>query len=596
METILGSGASAWIALAIVALVFAGFAREIFPPHALALMGVATLVASGALSTEDMLSVLSNGAPATIAAIFILGGALTRSGALDAVSRVIRRRAQEEPRAMVLGLLLGAMALSAFVNNTPAIMVLIPVTISLAASLDMAPSRLLIPLSYATILGGMCTLFGTSTNLLVNGVVRDQGLEGFGVFDVTPIGLAAAAGGLIYLALIGKHLLPDHAPPAGVGAGRRASAARFMIEALVGAESPLVGEKLQESRLWAENTIRVIDVLRGDQSLRRSLADVVLREGDRLVLRADAADLSALHDEGLLNLPGGALETVQSRRSTLMEALVAPGSILIGRQLLHLRLRRRYGVYPIAGHRRGQNLAARFETTPLETADTLLLEGAPEDLRRVAEDFGLIMLSEPPDRSFRPEKAPIAIAAVVGMVALSALNVLPIAGAAVIAAAVVLATRCVDTDEAMSSIDGALLLLIYAMLAMGKALETSGAVGLIVSGLEPIFEMAPVWVTLFALYLLTSVLTELVTNNAVAVMMTPIALNLAAALGLDPHAAALVVMVAASASFATPIGYQTNTLVYAAGGYRFTDFLKIGAPLNLLIGVIAVTMVHTFYL
>jgi di/tricarboxylate transporter len=584
-----------WVALATVAIVFVGFAREWFSPQTTALIGVATLVALGPLTTDDMLSVLSNSAPATIAAIFILGGALTRTGALDALSRIVRRGAVGRPKVVVVGLLVGAMALSAFINNTPVIMVLIPVTIGLADSLGAAPSRLLIPLSYATILGGMCTLFGTSTNLLVDGVVRSHGLDGFGVFEITPIGLAAAAVGMIYLAVVGPRFLPSIETPNAL-VSRRAGSARFMIETLIGHDSPLIGQKLVDSRLYAQNTIRVIDVLRGDDSLRRNIREVKLQEGDRLVLRADAADLTALRQDGLVGLSRQDLETVQSRSSAMMEALVAPGSPIIGRRLLQLRLRRRYGVYVIAGHRRGQNLAAYFETTPLETADTILLEGAPEDLRRVAEDYGFIQLSEPPERNFRPEKAPIAIATLIGMVVLASFGVLPIAGAAVIAAAVVLAARCIDGDEALSAIDGGLLLLIYAMLAMGKALQTSGAADLIVFAVEPILALAPLWITLFCIYMLTSTLTELVTNNAVAIIMTPIVMNLAVALGQDPRLFAILVMIAASASFATPIGYQTNTLVYAAGGYRFLDFFRIGAPLNLIVGTVTVIILYLFYL
>lgn len=584
---------AAWVAIIVLIGVFVGFVLERYPPQTTALIGVAILLASGALPAEAMLGAMSNSAPATIAMLFILSGALARSGALAAASRALRRRAGSSPRLSIAALIVGAMALSAFVNNTPVTMVLIPVAISLAGATGIASSRLLIPLSYATILGGVCTILGTSTNLIVAGVARAHDIEPFGVFDITPIGLAVALGGLIYMTIFAPLLLPSH--PSIAEAARRRGGSRFVIEAAVTPGSPLAGVKLGESALFADNSIRVFDVLRGDRSLRRALRDVVLEAGDRIVMRSDAADLSAVREDGLIALRDESLATVKSRSSALMEALVGPGSGFVGRTLLSMRVRRRYGVYPIAAHRRGANLEARFETTALEVGDTVLFEGAPEDLRRLTDDFRMIALSEPPERNFRPEKAPIVLGCFAGVVLLAALGALPIVALAAIAAAIVLATRCVDFDEAVESIDGGLLMLIYAMLAIGAAIESTGAAAMLAGFVKPLLMGLPSLALLFAVFLMTSIMTELATNNAVAIVATPVAIEIAGALGEDPRPFLLLVMIAASASFATPIGYQTNTLVYGAGGYKFTDFLRFGAPLNLIVGAIASVTVHALY-
>jgi di/tricarboxylate transporter len=260
---------------------------------------------------------------------------------------------------------------------------------------------------------------------------------------------------------------------------------------------------------------------------------------------------------------------------------------MVGRTLGQLRLRRRYGVYPLAVHRRNQNIGRQLDDLVVRVGDTLLLEGTPEDIQRLALDMGLVDVAKPSSRAFRRNRAPIATLSLLGIVALAAMGVAPILLLSFVAVAVVLVTRCVDAEEAFSYVDGRLLALIFSMLAVGAALEASGAVQLIVTAVAPILKALPVFLIIWAIYLLTSLLTELVSNNAVAVVVTPIAIGLAAELGFDPRPFVIAVMVAASASFATPIGYQTNMLVYGPGGYRFSDFLRVGIPLNLSIGVLA---------
>jgi di/tricarboxylate transporter len=301
------------------------------------------------------------------------------------------------------------------------------------------------------------------------------------------------------------------------------------------------------------------------------------------------ADLLSMKEEGNLTLPEAErMQSIGTRTSSMVEVLVGPTAGILGKTLRHLRLRRRYGVYPLALHRRGANLAERFETAPLEVGDTLLVEGAPEDLRRLVEDYDLVNVAEPSERGFRRTKAPIAIAVLIAVVVGAALGLMPIAGLAVIGAATVLATRCVEAEEAVQAVDWRTLGLIVAMLGVGAAMENVDLVGEIVRAISPyLIAFSPLF-ALGVVYLLSSALTEIVTNNAVAVIVTPVAIGLANGLGVDPRPFVVAVMFAASASFLTPIGYQTNTLVYGAGGYKFFDFIRIGGVLNLV--CFAITM------
>jgi len=329
--------------------------------------------------------------------------------------------------------------------------------------------------------------------------------------------------------------------------------------------------------------VRLIDLVRGDQSLRRNLAGVELQVGDRVILRTQMTELLSLQRNKELKR----LDQVGAVETTTVEVLITPGCKMIGRSLGAMRLRRRYGVYPLAVHRRNQNIGVQLDELVVRVGDTLLLEGAPEDIQRLAADMDMVDVAKPSQRAFRRGHAPVALLALLGIVVMAALGVAPIFLLSVLAVAVVLVTRCIDADEAFSFVDGRLLALIFSMLAIGAALEASGAVALIVNAVAPGLSVLPPFLIVWAVYLLTSVLTELVSNNAVAVVVTPIAIGLGAALGIDPRPLVVAVMVAASASFATPIGYQTNMLVYGPGGYKFTDFMRVGIPLNLSVGLLA---------
>jgi di/tricarboxylate transporter len=607
-----------------VAGVFIAFIRETIAPELVALSAVCLMLFTGILSIGEVSEVFSNTAALTIACMFILSAALEKTGVIDKIGQVVTGRAETHPRLSLIALLGTVLVASAFINNTSVVIILTPVVLALATSLNTAPSRLLIPLSFVSILGGSCTLIGTSTNLLVDTVARKQGLTPFSMFEITGAGMVLAGVGVLYLTLLAPRLLPERKTL--MNWYDESIKRRFLTEIRIPAESTLVGKTLKEAGFTIDHDIEVVDIIRADSDTsggknppsaqtidaarifrryidpnRESLPvdlNSEIRAGDRMVVLTNQREVVSLQQDDKTQGAEQAspmFEQVASDDATVMEGVIGAQSHFAGKYIGDMNLSNKYNIYILAVHRQHGPISSEFDSIRLRFGDTLLLKGSQESLKELFDSKELVSLAEPVHKPFRRRKAPLALLSIIAVVLLAAFDILPIAAAAFIAAVAVIAFGCLETKDAYGSIHGNILLLIYAMLALSTAMEKTGAMELLVHQIMGIAQAFGPLVLLSIVYLLTSTMTEVFSNNAAAVIITPIAIGIAHQLGVDPRPFAVAVMFGASASFATPIGYQTNTFVYNAGGYRFTDFLRIGLPMNLILWVVAVIVIPIFW-
>lgn len=573
----------------LLAATLVSFVREKISPDLTALTLFVAIIATGLLEPGKAFSVFSNPAPLTVGAMFILSAALVRCGAIEQLSGFVEKSARWSYPVVMFILVMMVATISAFINNTPVVVVFLPVVLGLARKMNLAPSKLLIPLSYAAVLGGTCTLIGTSTNLVVNGIILSKNLPAFGMFELAWLGVPTTLIGAVYLALCGKRILPTREMLTSILTDEERR--EYITEAFVQPDSSALDKTLAEAGLSRAKGIRLIEIVRDGVALYIEPEKIRLKAGDRIILACRPQGIAATRGVAGIDLISElklGLEQIAAHEGSLVEAVVNPHSTIVGRNVREINFRQRFRMVVLAVHRKGRNVRERLESLPLEAGDIVLMMGTDQaiDALRQSDDLVLFDRARVPATS-QNKKMPVVLGVIAAVVTCATFNWVPIEVGALIGCVIVCLAGCLKTNEAYASIEWNILFLIYGMLAAGLALEQTGAAlwlaDHVVNGVQAV--VPPEHKALFvlgALYLVTTILTEILSNNAVAALMTPIALGIASQLGVSHLPFVVVVMFAASAAFATPIGYQTNTYVYGVGGYRFTDFLKIGIPLNLL--------------
>ena len=568
---------------------------ELMPMDQVGLLALAAVILTGLMEPAEALAGFGHPGVITIGALLVVAEGLYRTGALAWVGRELARRAKGKPGRLLVYLCISVAAASAFVNNTPIVAVFLPMVLGLCQRFRVAPSRLLIPLSYASILGGTCTVLGTSTNLIVSEILAQDGHPPIGIFEVLPVGGTLTVVGLAYLLLVGRRLLPDR-PSLGFNPDGPAPG-EFVTEVALRPGSPLVGRPLRE--LIERLTARPLALIRREEIRWNPPEEQVLQPSDLLLVKGPVESIAAVHRLSDLELLPELKEdgvSFDPRRMRFVELLVPTGSAALGCEVKDLGLHRQAGLVVVAVMRRGRHIREKVTSLTLQAGDVLLAFG---DERSIGEASGLeefVLTEGAQEKLWNRHKAPLAVLFMATMVATMVTGFLSVPVAAMSSALAMVLAGCLRVRQAYRALNWRILFLLVGALAMGKALETSGLAARFAGGMVDLLGGHPM-ATLLALYLCASLLTELLSNGAVAVLMTPIALSLASALSLDPRTFIMTVLFACSASFLTPVGYQTNTLVYGVGGYRYRDFLVVGLPLQalcFLVNLILVPLVWPF--
>ncbi len=600
-----------FLTLIAILIVLAGAIVPAISLDVVAVLSLAVLVLGGVLSPEQAVEGFGSTTVLVVGCMFILAEALQRTGAAQGIGTLVERAAAGGPRILMLALLPVVMLLSGVMNNTGVVVLLLPLLIAAGQEVNVSPSRLLLPLSYASITGGTLTLVGTTTTLLVDGIVRQTHLpgqkdvfyEGFGFLEILPMGAVFCVVALLYLVFVGYKLLPNRT---GLVMPLSAKATRqYMTEIVITQNSKLVGRHLSEFPKLSKK-IRFLQLVRGEETTWPPFHKQPLEADDLLVVKGSPEEIVKLLQQPGLEGPedpegGGRVVEVDL---ALAEVMVAPKSRLDHQTVTDARIRDRFGVVVLAVMRSGEHVREQLGSLRLRIGDILLVQGAPEDIDRLARnERDLVLLGGTPPPARRAKKAPLAVGFVAGALLLAALGVIPLLVGVLLAAVLLVAGGCLTSNRAYRSIDLRILVVLGCMLGVGMAAKETGLASRVADFMVSYGHRVegfagPSWEhygVLAMIYLTTALLTELVTNAGTAAIMVPIALETAEKAEVSHRPFVFAVALAASCSFLTPVGYQTNLLVYGPGGYRLQDYLRVGSPLALLLWIVATFLLPIVY-
>ena len=581
------------LGLTIVAVVL--FVTEKFSTDVVAVLVMVVLLVSGILTPAEGFNGFANPATVTVGAMFVISAGLFRAGAVNFLGRGLRRLARRSSTLMVLVMMLGVGSLSSFLNNTATVAIMIPVIMVVAQRVNTSPSKLLMPLAFASLLGGMCTVLGTSTNILASSMAETAGLEPLSMFEFSRLGIIFFAVGVIYMMTIGRKMIPEHRTSGDLT--RSFGLGDYLTELQLSDKSQLVGESLESAPLLEEFDIEVLQIIRG-KDLLRPTPKTVLREHDLLRVKGDVRTINELKERAEASL-GMQIKwqdsDLESKDTKLVEAVVGPSSPLAGRSLVESNPRKNYGVSVLAIRHHGALMRGELQNIKLMSGDTLLIEVPNSRIPYLIQQRVFLVASKAGIPQFDLLKAAKGVAIVVSVITSAALGWLSIASAAAAGALLIVLSKCISMEEAYAAIEWNVLFLLAGMLALSIAMEKTGTSAMLAGGIVDVFGAMGPRALVAAFFGATMLLTSVMSNQATVALLIPVAITTAYSIDANPRTFIFAVMFAASSSFMTPVGYQTNTMIYGPGQYTFNDFLRVGTPLSLIFWVLGTLLIPWFW-